>query len=153
MSPPSWFQSTADTVVDYVMKRAHHSRPGVEVIVDGHTPEKTYTTFDAVAGIVKITAPHQQNVPFDEVRITLQGQAKTFVEKLSAAGSRSITEARHSFLTLAMPMRDSDYPQPRVAKAGEIYTFPFNVRPAWFIHCEYTEYLWHVGSKVPIHVI
>jgi hypothetical protein len=125
MSPAGSIQSTGGTIAGYVMKIAQSSHPGIEVLIDGHTPQKTYTTFDPVNGIVKITAP--QNVRFDEVKITLEGQSKTFVENFSAAGMRSRTVARHSFLKLVMPLRDSEYPCPRVAEAGITYAFPFNV--------------------------
>jgi hypothetical protein len=125
MSPTGSIQSTSSSLAGYVMKLAQNSHPGIEVLVDGHGPQKTYTTFDAVTGVVQITAP--QNVRFDEVRITLEGRSKTFVETFSAAGSRSRSVARHCFLKLAMPLKDSDYPQPRVAEGGVTYTFPFNV--------------------------
>jgi hypothetical protein len=125
MSPPASLLSTTSTIAGYVRKIGH-SRPGVEVVIDDHTPDKVYTTFDAVTGLVNITAP-QQNVRFDEVRITLQGLTKTFVENMSPSGSRSRGVARHNFLRLVMPLRDADYPQPRMAEAGRTYTFPFNV--------------------------
>jgi hypothetical protein len=125
MSPSASLLSTTSTLAGY-MRKVGHSRPGVEVVIDNYTPDKVYTTFDAVTGLVNITAP-QQNVRFDEVRITLQGLAKTFVENLSASGSRSKGVARHNFLKLVMPLKDSDYPHPRVAEAGRTYTFPFNV--------------------------
>ena len=43
---------------------------GIEVLIDGHRPKKTYTTFDAVNSVINITTP--QNLRFDEVRITLE---------------------------------------------------------------------------------
>lgn len=125
MSPTGSIQSTGGSIAGYMMKIAQGSHPGIEVLIDGHTPQKTYTTFDPVNGVVNITAP--QNVHFDEVRITLEGRSKTFVENFSAAGTRSRTVARHCFLKLVMPLRDSDYPYPRVAEAGITYKFPFNV--------------------------
>ena len=107
------------------MKIAQSSRPGVEVVIHDHAPHKIYTTFDAVTGVVKVTAP--QNVRFDEIKITLEGRSKTFVENFSAAGTRSRSVARHTFLRLNMPVSESSYPQPRVAEAGFTYSFPFNV--------------------------
>lgn len=38
------------------MKIAPNCYLGIEVLIDGHTPKKTYTTFDAVNGVVNITA-------------------------------------------------------------------------------------------------
>jgi azurin len=107
------------------MKIAQNANPGVEIILDNHTPQKTYTTFDPVTGVVQITAP--QNIRFDEVKITLEGRSKTFVENFSTAGTRSRSVARHNFLKLTMPLNDSNYPQPRIAEAGITYSFPFNV--------------------------
>jgi hypothetical protein len=36
------------------------------------------------------------------------------------------TDASHTFLRLNMPIADSEYPQPRIAEAGQTYTFPFH---------------------------
>jgi hypothetical protein len=126
MSPAASIRSTTGSLATYVSKLAPSSRPGVEVVIDDHHPKKIYTTFDAVTGVVHITAP--QNVPFDTVRITLEGCSKTFLQNLSAAGTKSRSVARHRFLELVMPVRESDYPHPRVAEAGVTYTFSFNVR-------------------------
>jgi hypothetical protein len=126
MSPAgSSVESTSSSIVGFVKKIAQNSRPGVEVIIDDHTPQKIYTTFDAVTGVVKITAP--QNTRFDEINITLEGRSKTFIENFSAAGTRSRSVASHCFLKLVMPMSESSYPQPRIAEAGFTYSFPFNV--------------------------
>lgn len=64
---------------------------------------------------------------FDQVRITLKGESKTFMDNCSAAGTASKRLACHNFLNLVMPLRDSDYPVLRVAEAGITYSFPFNV--------------------------
>jgi hypothetical protein len=108
------------------------SRLGVEVIIDDHTNERVYTTFDAVTGRVKIMAA--QNMRLDEVKITLEGLAKTSVENLSPAGGRFRPMSQHSFLKLVMPIRDSDYPKQRIAEAGRTYIFPFSVSRGYSLY-------------------
>jgi len=103
---------------------AQHSQPDLEIVLENHIDGKVYTTFDAISGQVNITAPH--NARFDEIKITLEGATKTYIENLSPASTRSRTTATHNFLKLVMPIRDTDYPQPRIAEAGRTYTFPFN---------------------------
>lgn len=125
MSPTGSILSTNSSLVGLVTKATHNSNPGIKVLIDNHTPQKTYTTFDAVTGVVQITAP--QNVRFDEMRITLEGRAKSFIDGFSASGVGARSTARQTFLKLVMPLKVSDYPQPRVAEAGITYTFPFNV--------------------------
>jgi hypothetical protein len=130
-------QSTTGTIANYARKMAQNSsRPNVEILIDDHNPGKVYTTFDGVSGKVNVTAP--QNARFDDIRITLEGTTKTYVENLSPTSTRSKTLALHNFLKLVMPMRESDYPQPRIAEAGRTYSFPFNVRTCpslWIQHC------------------
>jgi len=123
MSYAASIQSTAGTVATYAKKMAH-GQPDMEIFLDNHVEGKIYTTFDAICGRVNITAPH--NARFDEIRITLEGSTKAFVENFSPASTRSRTTATHNFLKLVMPIRESDYPQPRIAEAGRTYTFSFN---------------------------
>ena len=96
----------------------------MDIILENHEDGKRYTTFDPVTGKVEITAP--QDARFDEIRITLEGSIRTFVENLSPHSTKARTTATHNFLKLSMPIRDSEYPQPRIAEAGRTYTFPFN---------------------------
>ena len=118
-------QSTAGTIASNIARRmSQHSRPDMEIILDDHHEGRIYSTFDAIRGRVEITAPH--NARFDEVQITFEGSTKTYVENLSPAATRSRTTAVHKFLRLVMPVRDSDYPQPRIAEAGHTYKFDFN---------------------------
>jgi hypothetical protein len=114
-------QSTTETIA---RKMGSNSRPDMEIILDDHHDGKIYSTFDAINGRVEITAPH--NARFDEVQITFEGTTKTYVENLSPAATRSRTTAIHKFLRLVMPIRESDYPQPRIAEAGHTYKFDFN---------------------------
>jgi hypothetical protein len=116
--------STTGTLASYAKKIAMSGRPGLEISLDNHAPGKIYTTYDAISGNVAITAPH--NARFDTIQITLEGQTKTFIENLSPHSSRARTTAIHNFLKLVMPIKESDYPQPRIAEAGRTYTFPFN---------------------------
>lgn len=117
-------QSTTGTIASYAKKVAHTGRPEMEIILDDHTETKTYTTFDALSGNVKITAPHEAR--FDEIQITLEGCVRTYVENFSPHSTKACTRARHNFLKLTMPIRECDYPQPRLAEAGKPYSFPFN---------------------------
>jgi hypothetical protein len=126
MSYAASIVSTSGSIATYAKKMAHNGRPAVEILLENHQDGKVYTTFDAVRGKVNITAPH--NARFDEIRITLEGATKTWVENLSPHSTRSRTTATHNFLKLVMPIRETDYPQPRIAEAGRTYTFPFNVR-------------------------
>ena len=117
-------QSTTGTLASYARKITQNGRPDMEIILDDHSEEKIYTTLDALSGKVEITAPNSAR--FDEIQITLEGFVKTYVENLSPHTTRARTTAVHSFLKLTMPIRDADYPQPRIAEAGRTYAFPFN---------------------------
>ncbi|KAK0115549.1 hypothetical protein ONS95_000174 [Cadophora gregata] len=116
--------STTGTVASVFQRMAQNGRPDVDIVLDNHKEGKTYTTFDAISGKVNITAP--QEARFDEIHITFEGTARTAIENLSPHTTKSRTTARHNFLKLTMPIRESDYPQPRVAEAGRTYIFPFN---------------------------
>jgi hypothetical protein len=125
MDAASVAMSTTGTLATYARKMAYNSgRPDMKILLDNHDDGKIYTTFDALSGRVEITAPH--NARFDEIQITLEGSVKTFVENLSPHTTRARTTALHNFLKLTMPIRDTDYPQPRIAEAGQTYKFPFN---------------------------
>ncbi|TAQ87490.1 hypothetical protein B7494_g4191 [Chlorociboria aeruginascens] len=116
--------SSTGTMAAYAKKLALQGRPDMEIHLDGHTPGKIYATFDALSGRVEITAPH--NARFDEIQITLEGSVKTYLERMSPATAHSRTTATHHFLKLVMPIRQSEYPHPRIAETGTTYRFPFN---------------------------
>lgn len=124
MSYAASIVSTSGSIATYARKMAQNGRPAVEILLENHESTKIYTTFDAIKGKINITAP--RNARFDEIRITLEGCAKTWVENISPHSPRSRTTATHNFLKMSMPIREADYPQPRVAEAGRTYTFPFN---------------------------
>ena len=117
--------TTGGTVATYAKKIAQKGKPDVEIILDDHIVEKAYTTFDSISGRVDFTAPH--NARFDEIKITFEGTTRTYVDNVNPHSSKSMTVAKHNFLKLVMPMKETDYPQPRIAEAGRTYTFPFNV--------------------------
>ncbi|KAE8450637.1 hypothetical protein EG329_005981 [Mollisiaceae sp. DMI_Dod_QoI] len=117
-------QSTTGTLAGYARRVTSNGRPDMEIILDDYEEGKCFTTFDPLSGRVEITAPHEAR--FDEIQITLEGTIKTYVENLSPHSTRSKTTARHNFLKLTMPIRESEYPQPRIAEAGRTYTYPFN---------------------------
>ncbi|KAI9840577.1 MAG: hypothetical protein M1837_001516 [Sclerophora amabilis] len=84
----------------------------------------SYTTLDKLEGEVTLTA--LQTTQIDDVNITFEGHAKTWVEKLAptvAAATRA--EAHHSFLKLTQPIDESQFPDDRTLDAGKTYTFPF----------------------------
>jgi hypothetical protein len=113
---------STNTVATLARKIAHHGHSEVDIRLEQHNNRPiTYTTADSLSGEVSITAPH--TVRFDDVEITLQGLTLTHVENV-AANAR--IGARHPFLKLTMPIPESDYPQPRIAEAGQTYKFPFN---------------------------
>jgi len=123
MYEPS-FMST-NTVATLARKIVQHGHPEVDIKLDQHDDRPiTYTTGDSLSGKVSITAPHAAR--FDEVEITLQGLTVTHVENMTPVAAHARIDARHPFLKLTMPISESDYPQPRIAEAGQTYKFPFN---------------------------
>ncbi|KAN0093627.1 hypothetical protein V8E51_016811 [Hyaloscypha variabilis] len=153
MDAASVAQSTTGTLATYAKRIGLRSRPDMEILLDNHAEGKIYTTLDALSGRVEITAP--QNARFDEIQITLEGVVKTYVENLSPHTTRARTTAIHNFLKLTMPMRDSDYPQPRIAEAGQTYKFPFNfvipnqLLPRACSHKCNTEHVHHAHLQLP----
>ena len=84
----------------------------------------SYTSLDEIRGVVSITAPCDTR--FDEVYITFEGATRTYVEKIaSTAPTSGRTEAFQNFLRLVQPMDETNFPEARIARAGQTYTFPF----------------------------
>ncbi|MCJ1420654.1 hypothetical protein MMC32_007013 [Xylographa parallela] len=102
-------------------------KPKIDITLNGPQEENvvpSYTTLDKIEGTVSISAPVDIN--FDDIHITFQGATRTYVEKVStthAVFDRS--KAYHSFLRLSQPIKEADYPENNVLKAGETYTYPF----------------------------
>ena len=153
MDAASVAQSTTGTLASYARKIGRVGRPDMDIVLENHDEGKIYTTFDALSGRVEITAP--QNARFDEIQITLEGAVKTYVENLSPHTTRSRITAVHNFLKLTMPMRDTDYPQPRIAEAGQTYKFPFNfvipnqLLPRACSHKCNTDHVHHAHLQLP----
>jgi hypothetical protein len=117
--------SYASSIASNAKKVALPTRPDIEIHLKDHTEGKFYTTYDALSGNVDIVAP--QNARFDEVKITLEGTIRTYIDNLApTASATSKTSAIHRFLKMVMPVSESEYPQPRIAEAGQTYTFPYN---------------------------
>ena len=126
----SSIHATTGTMAGYARSIRQSGTPDIDIILANHTEEKVYTTYDSITGNVNITASH--NARFDDIRITLEGLTRTYVENLSPHTTKSKTFATHNFLRLNMPIHESSYPVPRIAEAGRTYTFPFNVSvPIW----------------------
>lgn len=124
MHHPASFTSTPGVIGNYARNMTQSGKVDVDIVVDNHEDGTVYTTFDSISGQVNITAAHAFR--FDEIRITFEGSTRTYVENLSPHSTKSRTTAFHSFLKLTMPIRDSEYPQPRIADAGRTYSFSFN---------------------------
>ena len=123
MSPATSLHSTTGTIAGYARKLTH-GRPDLNIVLDNHHDGQIYSTLDAIKGRVELTTPY--NTRFDEIRITFEGTTKTYVERVTPSSTRARVSAVQNFLTLAMPIRDSVYPQPRMAEAGQTYKFEFN---------------------------
>ncbi|MCJ1323224.1 hypothetical protein MMC15_008578 [Xylographa vitiligo] len=102
-------------------------KPKIDITLNGPQEENvvpSFTTLDKIEGTVSISAPVDLN--FDDIHITFQGATRTYVEKVSsthAVFDRS--KAYHSFLRLSQPIKEADYPENNVLKAGATYTYPF----------------------------
>ncbi|RMZ78425.1 hypothetical protein DV738_g3938, partial [Chaetothyriales sp. CBS 135597] len=101
----------------------------IDILLDGHTVYNTpsYSTHDEIRGSVTLT--FDKDTPVDEVLITFEGQACTYVEKLaSAAPTSGRTTGRHTFLKLLQPIQSQLLPEDGILRAGETYTLPFLFR-------------------------
>lgn len=83
-----------------------------------------YTSLDEIKGEVTITA--SCDTSFDDIYISFEGYARTFVEKIaSTSPTNGRTEAYQNFIRLVQPIEPSAFPDPRVIEAGKVYKFPF----------------------------
>lgn len=103
------------------------SKPVISITLNDdqqHAFVPSYTSSDEIRGVVSITT--SCDTTFDEVYITFEGATRTFVEKIATTAPTSgRTEAFQNFLRLVQPMDDATFPEPRIAKAGQTYRFPF----------------------------
>ena len=104
-----------------------HNKPVITIAL--HDDQRnvfvpSYTTLDKVQGDVTIVASY--DTAFDQIYITLEGSAKTFVEKMATASPTNYrTEAFQVFLRLLQPLDMDAFSGLRVIKAGRTYKFPF----------------------------
>ena len=103
------------------------SKPIISITLNDsqqHAFVPSYTSLDEIRGVVSITA--LSDTRFDEVYITFEGATRTYVEKIATtAPTNGRTEAFQNFLRLVQPIDEAAFPQPRIAKAGQMYQFPF----------------------------
>jgi len=103
------------------------SKPVISITLNDdqqHAFVPSYTSLDEIRGVVSVTA--SCDIRFDEVYITFEGVIRTYVEKIATtAPTNGRTEAFQNFLRLVQPMDDAVFPEPRIAKAGQTYRFPF----------------------------
>lgn len=103
------------------------SKPVIDITLiddqkDAFVPQ--YTSSDEIKGEVSITTTCDTS--FDDIYITFEGLATTFVEKV-ATTSPTIgrSEAYHNFTRLLQHTDASALPDPRVLVPGKTYKFPF----------------------------
>lgn len=103
------------------------SKPVVKVNLTDDQKDRfapQYTSLDEIKGEVSITA--SCDTSFDDIYISFEGAARTFVEKIATASpTNGRTEAYHTFVRLVQPIEPSAFPEPRVIEAGKVCKFPF----------------------------
>ena len=107
-----------------IVRSLMKTKPNIAFILNDDQQEAfapTYTSLDQINGNVVITPLN--DTKFDEVYITFEGVAKTYVEKVATTSpTNGRTEAFQSFLRLVQPV---ERPASTILKAGETYRFPF----------------------------
>jgi len=102
-------------------------KPVIEIVLTDEQREEfcpSYTSLDEIKGEVSITSSYDTS--FDEIYITFEGAARTYVEKIATASpTNGRTEAFQSFLRLVQPMDGAAFPEPRIMEAGTTYKFFF----------------------------
>ncbi|KAG5295558.1 arrestin [Histoplasma capsulatum G186AR] len=84
----------------------------------------SYTTLDKIDGEVSIRSDY--DVSFEKLSITFEGTSRTVIESPGVSGPAiGRYSAFHTFLRLAQPIDEQQYPQNRILEAGRTYTFPF----------------------------
>ena len=103
------------------------SKPVIEVKLTDDQKDRfapQYTSLDEIKGEISITA--SCDTSFDDIYISFEGSARTFVEKIaSTSPTNGRTEAFHNFIRLIQPIDPSAFPDSRVIEAGKAYKFPF----------------------------
>ena len=110
-----------------IMQLGQKPKPTIEIkLTDGQEDAFTpsYTSSDEIRGEVSITA--HADMQFNELYITFEGFAKTYVEKVATTSpTNGRTEAFALFLRLTNPNDPGLLPEPRVFEAKKTYKFPF----------------------------
>ena len=106
---------------------AFRNKPTIAIHLRGDQEGKfvpSYTTSDEIQGDAVVTALYDTS--FDNIYLTLEGNAKTFVETIAtAAPTNGRTEASQVFLRLVQPLSYDTLPISHTLEAGRTYTFPF----------------------------
>lgn len=98
-------------------------KPKIQVHLESNSNE--FTTGDRIHGKVMIESSHAET-HFDTIEIKLMGQAKTFVDLMSALpGHQEISKSSQTFLTLRQPGLEARWPLDRTLQRGTTYDFPF----------------------------
>ncbi|KAF7543521.1 hypothetical protein G7Z17_g10666 [Cylindrodendrum hubeiense] len=100
--------------------RPRSGRTGLDIKIENHWSAKAYTSGSTINGHVVVNT--QRDVPFDDLEIQFTGTAYTRVDFVN----QYATYASRPFMKLRMPIRASDFPNPRVFQAGRTYTIPFH---------------------------
>ncbi|KAF7511038.1 hypothetical protein GJ744_005584 [Endocarpon pusillum] len=99
----------------------------VDIILDDedeHSFVSSYTNLDKISGHILIKCG--KDTSFHELEISFEGVTETYIEKVATTAPTSgRTIGRHRFLKLLQPIDPSLLPENRVARAGVLYTFPF----------------------------
>lgn len=101
----------------------------IDIVLDGGEPElvNVYSTHDEIKGRIELR--FEKDTPLDELIITFEGQAATYVEKIaSTAPTTGRTTGKHTFLKLLQPVDSDDLPDDHILRAGETYRIEFLFR-------------------------
>ncbi|KAH9880835.1 hypothetical protein IAQ61_001129 [Plenodomus lingam] len=128
LSQSSTMRQMGNQIGYKVRNLAHYGQPTIAIdLVDSHGPRRvipSYSTMDAIQGIVTITAPH--DIRFEDIDIAFVGTSQAFVDRVTTAPMVSGRgDAQHRFLVLRQPIADSDFPSPRIFERDRAYKFPF----------------------------
>ncbi|RMZ89477.1 hypothetical protein DV736_g3293, partial [Chaetothyriales sp. CBS 134916] len=94
------------------------------VLADSTGLTPSYSTHDEIRGNVALA--FEKDTPIEQVIITFEGQACTYVEKLAtSAPTTGRTTGRHTFLKLLQPVQSQHVPEDGILRAGETYRIPF----------------------------
>lgn len=97
------------------------TKPTMEVNLDQHFSSKVYTSGSIVSGNVVVQA-QARDTPFEIFDIIFTGVAATRLDFVQSYTTNSV----RTFMKLRMPIPESDFPSPRIFRAGQTYTIPFH---------------------------